>query len=147
MPPRQIREQLDLGDDETECVRIERVRSLKEKLLTFSTNYLPVGIGGKIEERALYEKPLLRILEEDLCVRFREAVQTIAASFADAETARRLAVPSGSPILFVERVVYGTDKKPIEVFQSSYPGDLYRFIVRYRKVMQRSGSTWVHREN
>jgi GntR family transcriptional regulator len=145
--PKPIREKLGLGKAEGECVRIERVRSFRGRLLTFSTNYLPVEIGGRIDEKALYEKPLLRILEQDLGIRFVEAVQTIAASFADARTARHLAVQSGSPILFVERVVYGNDGKAIEVFQSSYPGDLYRFIVRYKSVMEKNGSTWVHRGN
>ena len=141
--PKPIREKLCLDAQAEEIVRIKRVRVLREALFTISTNYLPLEIGEKIDEKALYEKPLLEILEQDLGVRFTEAVQTIAASFADSETAAHLAVPSGSPILFTERIMYAKGRKPVEVFQSSYPGDLYKFIVRYKNVVRRNGSTWV----
>ena len=144
--PRPIREKLGLDGEAAELIRIKRVRVLRETVFTASTNYLPLDIGEKIDEKALYEKPLLQILEQDLGIRFTEAVQTITASFADPETAAHLAVPSGSPILFTERIMYAKGRKPVEVFHSSYPGDLYKFVVRYKNVVRRNGSTWVQRK-
>jgi GntR family transcriptional regulator len=140
--PKPIREKLEL-EDPADVVQIKRVRFLEEKPLTFSVNHLPLEIGTKIREGDLYKKPLLQVLEQDLGIRFSEALQTIEASFASSEVSERLMIPSGSPILFVERVMYDEKHRPIEIFQSSYRGDLYKFIVRFKKVKGKKGSTWV----
>ena len=138
-----IREKLQLEGPDTEVIQIKRVRYLKDKRFTFSTNYLPLDIGGRIKEKMLYEKSLLQVLGQDLGIQFTEAVQTIEASFADHDVAEHLAIPSGSPILFVERIIYAK-QRPIEIFQSAYPGDLYKFIVRYKNVIKKDGSEWIH---
>jgi GntR family transcriptional regulator len=126
-------------------VQIKRVRFLGEKPFTFSINYLPLKIGMKIKETDLYKKPLLQIMEQNLGIRFGEALQTIEACFADAEVSDQLMIPSGSPILFVERVMYDDKQKPVEIYQSSYRGDSYKFIVRFKRVKGKKGSTWIHR--
>ncbi len=144
-PPRLVREKLRLNDEEKEIVQIKRVRILKEKLFTYTVNYLPLHIGSRITEKDLYEKPLLRILDQELGIRFTEAVQKIEASFADKEVAEKLEIPAGSPILFVERIMYTQRQHPVEIFQSSYPGDLYNFTVRFKNVRSKEGSKWIQR--
>jgi GntR family transcriptional regulator len=143
--PKQIQEKLGLNPGSEEVTQIKRVRYLRGKLLTYSINYLPMTIGTRIKEESLYEKSLLQILEQDLGIRFSEAVQTIEASFADQEVAEHLGVPSGSPVLFIERIMYTNKGQPLEIFQSSYRGDMYKFIVRYKNVVNKDGSRWVHR--
>jgi GntR family transcriptional regulator len=143
--PKLIREKLELDKETEEVVRVKRVRFLRDKLLTYSINYFLSDIGAKITEKALYEKSMLQILEQDLGVKFTEVVQTIEASFANQEVAEHLAIPSGSPILLIERVMYTKQIRPIEVFQSSYRGDMYKFIVRYKNVVKKDGTKWVHR--
>jgi GntR family transcriptional regulator len=145
IPPKVIREKLELGSHDEEVIQIKRLRYLRDKRFTYSTNYLPLDIGIKIKEEMLYEKSLLQILGQDLGIQLVEAVQTIEASFADPEAAEHLAIPSGSPILFIERIMYAAKRRPIEIFQSAYPGDLYKFIVRYRNVIRKDGNEWVHR--
>ena len=140
-----IREKLDLNHRTEKVIRVKRVRYLRDRLLTYSVNYLSEEIGTKISEEALYEKPLLQILGQGLGILFTEAVQTIEASFADQEVAQHLAIPSGSPVLFIERIMYTKRKKPVEIFQSSYRGDMYKFIVRYKNVLRKDGSKWIHR--
>ena len=63
--------------------KVERVRMLNDRIFAFTINYLPENIGKQIDEKALYEKPMLQILEQDLHVEFDEALQTIEASFSD----------------------------------------------------------------
>jgi len=145
MAPRAIQEKLGLSRETEKVIQIKRLRYVRDRLLTFSVNYLPIEIGAKLQEQALYEKSLLQILEQDLGIKFTEAVQTIEASFASQEVAQHLAIPSGSPVLFIERIMYTKRKKPIEIFQSSYRGDMYKFIVRYKNVLRKDGSKWVHR--
>jgi GntR family transcriptional regulator len=141
--PKSIREKLELENEGEEVVQVKRIRFKDDKSFAYTVNYLPLEIGLKITGRALYEKPLLRILEQDLGIQFTEAFQTIEASFADQEVSEKLGVPSGSPILFVERIMYTRGMKPIELVQSSYRGDLYKYIVRLKNVKGRKGTVWI----
>jgi GntR family transcriptional regulator len=143
-PSKSIKDKLQLGNGDQEVVQIERVRLLGNRLFTYTLNYLPLEIGAIVREEDLYHRRLLEILEQDLGIQFTEAVQTIEASFADQAVAEKLEVPSGSPILFVEKIMYTKKHQPIELFRSSYRGDLYKFIVRFNKVKRRNGSRWVH---
>ncbi|UCH70439.1 MAG: UTRA domain-containing protein, partial [Candidatus Bathyarchaeota archaeon] len=98
----------------------------------------------RIHKRDLREKFLLQIMEQDLGVQFIEAFQTIEASFANPEVAEHLRIVSGSPILYVERIMYTKKQKPVEFVQSSYRGDLYKYIVRLKNVKRKDGSMWIH---
>ena len=144
IPTNSIKEKLQLNIEDEEVVQIKRVRFLQDKSFAYTVNYLPVSIGDKIIEENLYEKPLLQIIEQDLRIPFTEAFQTIEASFADQERSKKLGIISGSPILFVERVMYAKKREPIEVVQSSYRGDLYKYVVRFKNVKRKNGSVWIH---
>lgn len=141
---RLIKEKLALDENAKEVVQIKRVRYVRERLFTYTINYLPMEVGTKIVEKDLYQKKLLEILEKDLGIRFTQAVQTIEATFADQEVAEKLAIASGSPVLFVERTMYVERHKPIEVYQSFYRGDLYKFIIRFQNIKRKGGSKWIH---
>jgi GntR family transcriptional regulator len=139
-----VRESLALSKKEETVIRIKRVRLLREKSFNFAVNYLPVDIGSRIIEADLYQKPLLQILEQDLHIEFTDSYQTIQASFADQEIADQLNVPSGSPILYIERIIYTKKNKPVEILHASYRGDLFKYVVRLKNVRKRNGNFWVH---
>jgi len=139
-----IKEKLGLGNEEEEIIQIKRVRFMEGKSFAYTINYLPLGIGERINEKDLYKKPLLQIMEQDLGIEFTGAFQTIEASFAALELSEKLGIALGSPILFVERVMYAKGSKPVELVQSSYPGEVYKYIVRLAKVRRKDGSVWVH---
>lgn len=130
--PKLIREKLEL--DREEAIQIKRVRFWDDKPFAYTINYLPVEIGSKITEKDLCKRPLLQIMEQDLGIQFTEAFQTIEASFSDQEVSERLGIPSGSPILLVERIMYTKGSKPVELVKSSYRGDLYKYIVRLKNI-------------
>lgn len=138
-----VRQKLELRKREEGVIQIKRVRSIKDRLLTYTTNYLPEEIGAKIGVDELYRKRLLQILGQDFGIQFTEAVQTIGASFASQEVAEKIGIPSGTPVLFVERTMYTKWRKPVELFQCVYPGDLYKFIVRFRNVRRKDGREWI----
>jgi GntR family transcriptional regulator len=141
--PKHVGEKLRLND--SEIVEIKRVRLLNGKPFTYSVNYLPLTIGLKINEKDLHNKLLVEILEKDFDIRFEEGIQTVKASFADEEVAKQLEIAQGSPILFVERIMYSLQHKPVELFQSSYRGELFEFIVRFKRIKKRGGNGWVQR--
>jgi GntR family transcriptional regulator len=139
--PKSVREKLELSGDEV--VRIKRVRLLNDKIFAYTFNFLPPEIGLQISEKELMKKPLLKILEQDIGIEFEEALQTIEASFADQETAAQLEIATGSPILFVERIMYAKNKKPIELVQTSYRGDQYKYVVRLKSDKSTKGRRWI----
>jgi GntR family transcriptional regulator len=142
--PKSIRPKLKLEKGNEEIIQIKRVRFLEKKPFAYTINYLPIEIGRRIKEQDLYKKPLLQIMEQDMGITFVEALQTIEASFANQEVAEKLAIPSGAPILFVERIMYAQKGKPVEVVQSSYRGDLYKYIVRLKNIKRKDEMLWVH---
>ena len=139
-----VREKLELDDEEKEVVQIKRIRLLRDKVFSYTINYLPMDIGTRITEKDLLKKPLLKIMEQDLNIEFTEASQIIEASFADQEVAEQLGISPGSPILYLERVMYTKDKRPVEFVQSSHPGDRYKYVIRLKNVKKRGGGGWLH---
>jgi GntR family transcriptional regulator len=130
--PKLVREKLALEQEGEEVVQVKRVRFLRDNPYAYAINYLPLAIGEKIVERDLYKKPLIQVLVQDLGVVFTDAIQTMEASFADYEVATALAMASGSPTLFIERILYTKKDRPVDVFQCSYRGDLCKYIVRFK---------------
>jgi len=119
-PPKLVKSKLELNSEDKEVVQIKRIRLSRDKLFAYTINHLPLDIGTRIAEKELYEKPLLQILEQNLGIRLTETVQMIQATFADQEIAENLDMPSGLPILFVERIMYGNKHKLVDLFQSFY---------------------------
>lgn len=138
-----VQEKLEIDDEYVFCIR--RVRVLNNFLFAYTVNYLPEHIGEKIEKKKLMKEPLLKILEIDLGYEFDEAFQTIEASFSDQEVSDKLEIQSGSPILFVERIMYDNNKMPIEFVQSSYRGDLYKYVVRMKMDKKDKERRWVQK--
>jgi GntR family transcriptional regulator len=142
--PKLVREKLDLDDEEKDVVQIKRVRLLRDRVFSYTINYLPTDIGMRIIETDLLKKPLLQILEQDLNIEFTEASQIIEASFADQEVAEQLGISPGSPVLYLERVMYTKGKKAVEFVQSSHPGDRYKYVIRLKNVKKRGQGGWLH---
>jgi GntR family transcriptional regulator len=148
-PSKVVREKLQLDENENEVIQIKRVRFLGTTSFNYIINYLPLEIGLKINEEDLYKKSFSQILEEDIGIKFDEAYQTIQAAFADQEVGKKLGIPSGSPMLFVERVSYTKKRKPIVLSQISYRGDLFKYSIRFKKrfddVKSKKANTWIQR--
>ena len=140
--PRIVKEKLKTEAEQ--ICKVERVRMLNDRIFAFTINYLPVDIGDQIEVQTLYEKPMLQILEQDLNVEFDEALQTIEAAFSDQYVSEMMKIPSGSPILFVERIMYDVKKKPFELVQTYYRGDIYKYVVRLKIDRENKDKRWIY---
>jgi GntR family transcriptional regulator len=138
-----IRSRLLLENEQIDLIRVERERFFRGNPFAYTINYLPMDIGKHIREEDLYKKPMLQILEQDLGVLFTEAFQTIEASFADHEVAGKLGIAPGLPILYVERTMFGKGRKPVELVQTFYRGDMYKYIVRLKPYKGKKGKLWI----
>jgi len=141
--PRIIKAKYNLYDDSDEIIQIKRVRFIQDNSFAYSINYFPIEIGEKITQKDLFTNSILQIMIEDLGIQFTEAFQTIEASFADQEVAEKLGIASGAPVLFVERTMYIKKQIPVEFVQSSYRGDLYKYVSRLKPVRRKKASSWV----
>jgi DNA-binding GntR family transcriptional regulator len=56
--------------------------------------------------------------------------QTVTATIADGELARRLALPLGAPVLRLARTVHDAEDRPIEALDARYRADSYASRVR-----------------
>lgn len=97
-------------------------------------NYVPVKIGRKYSEDTLRTNSFLQLLDHDPQTRLGWGEQEIGAGAADAETARRLAVEPGSPVLVVERVVYSERGEAVEFVVMRYRRDQMEFGVHLDRI-------------
>jgi GntR family transcriptional regulator len=64
-------------------------------------------------------------LDRKYGIRWSRAKQTIRAIQAAPEIARHLEVPTGDPLLHIERVSYSQQNQPAEFLRVYYRGDRY----------------------
>ena len=57
------------------------------------------------------------------------ALQRLSAESLSADDARVLGVEPGAPALYIERISYLKDGRPVEFVKSHYRGDAYDFVV------------------
>jgi len=120
--------------EKTNVLRIERVRFIKDNPFAYVVNYLPPSIGQKIQQDELLDKPLLKILEDDLQLDLAESIVRIEAKIADSETARLLGVRLGSPLLRVEITILDSNHRAVEYSSILFRGDRYSYTVRRNRI-------------
>ncbi|MEM3484322.1 MAG: GntR family transcriptional regulator [Candidatus Bathyarchaeia archaeon] len=129
-PPANI-VQLFKGTD-SQFLKIERVRYVNKSPFSFSIAYLPGSMGTKIKEETVAEKPILEILRTELKVPVTRGFQKIEAAVANPRVAMYLSVPTGFPLLKVERTMYDDNDKPVEYIVIFYRSDRYYYSVEFR---------------
>ena len=127
IPPR-IAELLRLGPPVGTVVK--RTRTIDQRLFAYTVNYLPSAIGDLLTGSDLTKESMMDLLQQKGLV-FAGAEQSVRAQVADLNLSERLEVEFGSPVLFVERFLYGLRRSPIEFVQTWYRGDLYEYLVTF----------------
>jgi len=105
-------------------VRLRRLRFAADKPLALEDTVVPQAIlkDPKSVKLSLYE-----VLEHLGC-RPTRALQRLRAVALDADEARLLALPAGSPALAIERRAFLDDGRVVEFTTSLYRGDAYDFV-------------------
>ena len=131
--------------DETEVVRIEKIRLVQGSPFSYVINYLPAAIGQKVQPEAVLKKPVLKILEDDLHIELAEAAQRLGADVADSYVASLLGVRVGDPLLKIERTVFDSSHRPVEYVSVSYRADRYAYTVRLERKKTEETPHWSFR--
>lgn len=122
--------QLAEGDKVRKAVRR---RSTRAGPMSYITTWVPEQLVQGVERGDLMSKPILELMQESGVVLGR-AVQTISARQADAQVAAELQVPVGSALLWVQRLVYDTNDRPIQLLHGLYRPDRYEYQMELSQV-------------
>ncbi len=125
-----------------EIFRIERARFADKIPLYHLLNYLPVDVGKRINPKVLKNKTLTAIMEVDLKIPIKRAVQTIEADIVDSYIGPILDAREGDPCLILRRVVYAGDGKAVEYLVSSFRADRYMYTDMLLRQKKGKGFQW-----
>jgi GntR family transcriptional regulator len=122
-----------------------RVRITQDGPLSHITTWVPLQLAKGFGRRELAREPILLLLEQ-AGVRIGRATQSISACSADEAVAHALAVPVGTALLAVERLVYDTDERPVQWLQGLYRPDRYQYEMQLSRVGGIAAKVWVSTE-
>ena len=128
-PPAEIVERLQLQKDE-KVFKLKRLRLANKLPLAVELAYTVAKYFPGIDSIDFERESLYSVMENRYGSPIGWSIDDIEATRATAEEARLLAVPRGSAILSVTRLVMSSEGQPIESGFSHYRGDRYRATVR-----------------
>jgi GntR family transcriptional regulator len=135
-PPKKVKTHLEITDPQKKVLLIKRIRTGNGEPIGIQDSYLNLPENKEITQMELDERgSIYAILEEKFGVYPAEADETLEVTLASDEEAALLSIPSGSPLLLNERILYSQDRKAIEFVTILYRGDRYKYYMRLtRKV-------------
>jgi len=133
---------LALPATEDELVRIRRLRHINGSPFSYTVNYLPVAIGERIDAQALYERPLIDVLERDLAIPILRAQETVEAASADTEVAAQLEITPMFPVMRIQRTMFAEGDRPFELVETFYRADKYKYSVELVRVRRDGRRSW-----
>jgi GntR family transcriptional regulator len=128
-----------LGLDGTLASQVRRTRILDGVAFAHTVDWLPPELGPHITKGELQRKGVMQLLEQG-GVEIVHGEQTIRAELADVVVSEALAVPLGSAVLYVERLLTGADDTAVLFVQSWYRGDRYEYRVTFDRGDDELGS-------
>jgi GntR family transcriptional regulator len=129
-PSKKVKEQLMLE----EVWELKRLRFADGQPIAIEHSYFPKEIGMEInKQKGLNEILTYQFIEKELNINLHEAKQVVSAVNADPEEAGILKVPEGEALLYIERVTFSIEGKPIEFLQSVYRPDFFQYVVKLNR--------------
>lgn len=120
---------LGLNEKSNQVFCLRRLREIGDNSLMLSENHVPHAFFPGIEEMNFESNALYSILEEHFNIHIAWAKRIFQAQSANGEIADLLKVPDGTPLMFVEQIVYDDTGKCIDCAQLWLRGDLTRFTL------------------
>jgi GntR family transcriptional regulator len=117
---------IERGTPVTRLVRLEIVAGAP---LAVVVNYMKTSLGERIRARDLTRISLLEFLRDRLGLRLGTIHQSMSARLPDVETARLLGTDLTQPVLAIRLVVMDQAGTPVEVSDTFYRADRYRYEV------------------
>jgi GntR family transcriptional regulator len=123
----------DFGLDSNEKItKITRVRMAYGRPLAFVNSYVPARVFDKVPRNRLLKQPLTNIIEDRLGIKVAGLKLVVSAKLSDRQVSEHLAIPTGSPVLFVERN-YLHKKKLVLRTAGFYRSDLFGYEIKLKR--------------
>ncbi|SFC03255.1 GntR family transcriptional regulator [Polaromonas sp. OV174] len=135
--------QVDVG---AEVLRVVRLRSTSDGPVSYIVAWLPAISSRGLTKSQLERKPILTLIEE-AGVQISSATQTVSARQADSLVARHLAVPVGTALLAVSRIVFDGEARPVQWLQGLYRPDRYEYEMKLSRSDEAdTANVWISKE-
>jgi len=130
MPEVAERLQIEVGAPVTE---IRRVRHLERQPVSLDLTWLPQRVGERVVREDLATRDIFGILESDCGTPLGHADLVIDAALADAELAALLDIPTGAPVLHIERLTHARDGSPLDYEHLYCRADNFQYRLRLQR--------------
>jgi GntR family transcriptional regulator len=107
----------------SEGVTVERLRWVGDRLVMYVITHLPVELAETVMAADLETGSLYRTLEEARGLVVHAGRRVVEAVRAQDDLAPLLEVEPGAPLLFVESVSWGPDRRPLECYRAWHRAD------------------------
>lgn len=124
--PNRVREGLHTN----EAWQLKRLRYADDNPIAIEHAFFPVEIGLQLEREDLTSIAMYRFFEEKLGFSLKKAKQMISAVNADKNEANQLDVIENEALLYIERISYSSEHKPVEFLKAVYRPDYYQYMVQ-----------------
>ncbi len=108
---------LDLEPDSTGAV-LERLRSIEWNVSLYVVNYLPARLSSAALTFVNPNESLYRRLRERMGVEPAGGRRRLRAVAADAAVAKRLELPVGAPVAFIESITWDAQLQPFDYYEA-----------------------------
>lgn len=112
--------------------RFVRLEVADRAPLAVAVNYMREELGRRIRPRDLTQLSMLEFLRDRLKLRLGVIRQSIEARLPDEEVAGLLQIDLTQPILFIQLIVRDVGGRPVEICDTFYRADRYRYEVETR---------------
>jgi GntR family transcriptional regulator len=111
--------------------KIERVRMAHGRPLAYVISYIPSRIAAQVPARRVKKIPLSDAIEASLGIKVANVRHVVEAKLSDDVVSAHLAIPPGSPVLYVERD-YFHKQNLIMRTAGFYRSDLFRYELKLK---------------
>lgn len=109
---------------------IRRVRHVDQEPVSLDVTYVSVPLGQRLAREDLATRDIFAILENDYGIALGHADLAISTLAAAAPLTEHLRVPTGAPLLHLERLTHAKDGSPLEFDRVYYRGDSFSYRLR-----------------
>ena len=126
--------EVDLPENDGDLLKVRRIRTADESVVSIHESYFPRSRVPEIDTAELYKlNPYIKSLQNRFNVVVNAVEDELTARKATPGEARLLGIPSGDPVLHVNRLGYEADSNLIELATIVIRSDIYRYIARLER--------------
>lgn len=117
----------------SEVMRFKRIRKEKGVAFSYVINHILPQVGEQVNPQDLTTLTMLQVLDQKVGVPLGRIQQILQARLADMDISQHLGISLQDPVLHVETDVYFEDGRPLEIADTFYRADLFRYTIELHR--------------